>query len=117
MFVHVYQNIDNNKAEWVTTDMFDADENNKIVEHWDVIAAYKEANETVSGNDMILGEFVLKDFDKTEINKACIRSFLVDVFQNKNNDALSKYVSKNEYIQHNANVPNGIEALEQFLDI
>lgn len=52
MFVHVYH-IDNNKEEWVTKDMFDTDEKNKIVEHWDVIAAYKEANETISGNDMI----------------------------------------------------------------
>lgn len=33
--------------------MFDTDEKNKIVEHWDVITAYKEANETISGNDMI----------------------------------------------------------------
>lgn len=59
---------------------------------------------------------MLNDLDKADANKAIIRSFLVNVFQNKNHDALSKYVPKNEYIQHNANVPNGIEALEQFLD-
>ena len=67
VFVHVYQDIDNGAAKWITTDLFDTDENDKLIEHWDVISAYKEANETVSGNDMILGDFKIKD-----------SSFLVD---------------------------------------
>ena len=115
VFVHVYQDIDNGAAKWVTTDMFDTDENDKLIEHWDVIAAYKEADETVSGNDMVLGGFELKDLDKTEENKALIRSFIVDVFQNANHDAVEKYVSTEKYIQHNPNVPNGIDAVKQFL--
>jgi len=115
VFVHAYQNIDNGTAKWITTDMFDTDENDKIVEHWDVISAYKEPSETVSGNDMILGEFELKDLDKTEENKALVRLFITDVFQNKNHKALDKYVSRDKYIQHNPNVPNGFEAIEQFL--
>jgi len=115
VFVHVYQDIDKGSAKWITTDMFDTDENDKLVEHWDVISAYKEANETISGNDMVLGKFELKDLDKTEENKALIRSFLVDVFQNGNHDALEKYVSTEKYIQHNPNVPDGIEAVKHFL--
>jgi len=115
VFVQVYQDIDNGAAKWVTTDLFDTDENNKLIEHWDVIAAYKEASETVSGNDMILGEFEIKDLDKTEENKALVRSFLVDVFQNANHGALEKYMSTETYIQHNPNVPDGIEAVKQFL--
>lgn len=117
VFVHVYQDIDNGTAKWITSDLFDTDNNDKIIEHWDVISAYKEAKETVSGNDMILGEFEIKDLDKTEENKALVRSFLVDVFQNKNHDALEKYVSTEKYIQHNPNEPNGIETLKQFLGI
>lgn len=115
VFVHVYQDIDNGTAKWITTDMFDTDDNDKIVEHWDVIAAYTEASDTVSGNDPILGDFELKDLDKTEANKAIVRSFLVDVFQNKNHDRVADYISTDNYIQHHPNVPNGIDGVKQFL--
>ncbi len=115
VFAHVYQDIDNGSAKWVTTDLFDTDENDKIIEHWDVIAAYKEPGEAVSGNDMILGDFELKDPDKTEKNKALIRSFLVDIFQNGNHDKVGNYISSEKYIQHNPAIPNGIEAIKQFL--
>ena len=108
VFVHAYQDIDNGTAKWITTDMFDTDANHKIIEHWDVIAAYREPHETVSGNDMILGDFELQDLDKTEENKALIRNFLVDVMQNKNHAALDKYVSSQKYIQHNPEVEDGL---------
>lgn len=115
VFVHVYQDIDNGSAKWVTADLFDTDENDKLVEHWDVIAAYKEPHETVSGNDMVLGDFEIKDIDKTEENKALVRSFFVDVFQNGNHSAVEKYVSAEKYVQHNPHVPDGIKAVKQFL--
>ena len=115
VFLHVYQNIDNGSAQWVTTDMFDTDASDKIVEHWDVIAPYVEVDKTASGNDMVLGQFELKDLDKTDENKALVRSFIVDVFQNKNHTALDQYISSEKYIQHNPYFPNGIEAVRQFL--
>jgi predicted SnoaL-like aldol condensation-catalyzing enzyme len=114
-FVHVFQNIDNGTAKWITTDLFNFDANDKIVEHWDVIAAYQEPQDTVSGNDMVLGEFDLTDLDKTEANKATVRLFMTDVFQNKNYAALDQYISSEQYIQHNPNMPNGIAAVRQFL--
>lgn len=115
VFVHAYQDIDNGAAKWVTADMFDTDENDRLIEHWDVIAPYREAGDTASGNDMVLGDFAIKDLDKTEANKALVRSFFVDVFQNKNHAALDKYVSTEKYIQHSPNVPDGYAAVEQFL--
>ncbi|MGB0891959.1 MAG: nuclear transport factor 2 family protein, partial [Flavobacteriaceae bacterium] len=68
VFVHVYQDIDNGSAKWITTDMFDTDENDKLVEHWDVIAAYQEPEKNVGGTDQVLGDFEIKDLDKTEEN-------------------------------------------------
>ncbi len=115
VFVHVYQDIDNGKAKWVTADMFDTDENDKMIEHWDVIAAYTEVEDTVSGNDVVLGDFELKDLGKTEANKILVRNFITEVFQNGNHEAIEKYVSTEKYIQHNPNVPNGIDALKDFL--
>jgi len=115
VFAHVYQDIDNGSAKWVTADLFDTDDNDKIIEHWDVISAYQEASSTASGNDMILGDFEIKDQDKTEENKALIRSYLVDVFQNGNLDKLKFYVSSDKFINHSPNMPNGINALKSFL--
>lgn len=115
VFVHAYQDIDNGKAKWVTTDLFDTDKQDKIIEHWDVISAYQDPSTTASGNDMILGDFELKDLDKTEANKILVRNFLTDVFQNKNHDALEKYISTAQYIQHNTTLSNGIEALKELL--
>ncbi len=115
VFLHVYQDIDNGTAKWVTTDMFNTDANDKIVEHWDVIAAYVEPENSVAGNDMVLGDFVIKDLDKTEQNKAAVRSLIVDVFQNGNHANVANYISEAQYIQHNPSVPNGIEAVRQLL--
>ncbi len=115
VFVQVFQDIDNGEAKWITTDMFDTDDNDKLIEHWDVISPYKEISESVNGNDMILGGFELKDLDKTEENKAVVRSFFVDIFQNRNHKDLGKYISTEKYIQHNPNVPDGFEAVQVFL--
>lgn len=115
VFVHVYQDIDNGAAKWITTDMFDTDENDKLVEHWDVIAAYREPEKNVGGTDQVLGDFEIKDLDKTQENKALVRSFITEVFQNGNHDKVSEYISTEEYINRNPNVPNGIETVKQFL--
>ncbi|MDD7914037.1 nuclear transport factor 2 family protein [Polaribacter ponticola] len=115
VFVHVYQDIDNGAAKWITTDMFDTDENDKLVEHWDVIAAYQEPEKNVGGTDQVLGDFEIKDLDKTQENKALVRSFITEVFQNGKHDKIADYISTEEYINRNPNVPNGIDTVKQFL--
>lgn len=115
VFVHVYQDIDHGTAKWVTTDMFDTDENDKLIEHWDVISPYQEAHKNIGNTDMIFGDFEIKDLDKTEENKALIRSFLVDVFQNGNFKNIANYISSENYINRNPNIANGIEAVKHFL--
>ena len=115
VFLHVFQDIDSGKAKWITADMFDTDDDHKLIEHWDVISAYQDQQESASGNDVIFGSFDIKDIDKTEVNKALIRSFIVDVFQNKNYDALGTYISKDHYVQHNANIPDGFLGLQEYL--
>ena len=34
VFVHVYQDLDKGKARWVTTDLFETDSDDKIIEPW-----------------------------------------------------------------------------------
>lgn len=116
VFLHVYQDLNDGAAKWVTMDLFDTNtDDHKIVEHWDVISPYKKPNETASGNDVIFGEFKIKDKEKTEENKALVRRFFVDVMQNKNHEKVGEYISSEKYIQHNPTIPNGIGAVKDFL--
>lgn len=55
----VYQSLNDGEAEWVTSDFFDTDENDKIIEHWDVISKY--APKTPSGHTSIHGPTEITD--------------------------------------------------------
>ena len=109
VFVHVYQSLNNGEAKWVTADFFDTDKNDKIIEHWDVIQAYKE--NTVSRRTMVDGPTEIEDLDKTEANKEHIRKFVADVLMGRNLDNITKYVSTEQYDQHNPEIGDGIKGL------
>jgi len=113
VFVHVYQDINNGEARWVTTDLFDTDENDLIIEHWDVIAPF--VDETVSGHTQIDGPTEIEDLDKTESNKAIVSEFLDEVLVKGNAEKVTDYVSTETYIQHNPQVGDGLEGLGAFL--
>jgi predicted SnoaL-like aldol condensation-catalyzing enzyme len=55
VFVHVHQSLNDGASEWITMDFFDTDENDRIVEHWDVIvpslsfAPHKDASVGMGG--------------------------------------------------------------------
>jgi len=113
VFVHVYQDINNGEARWVTTDLFDTDENDLIIEHWDVIAPC--VDETVSGHTQIDGPTEIEDLDKTESNKAIVSEFLEEILVRGNAAKVTDYVSTETYIQHNPQVGDGLEGLGAFL--
>ena len=113
VFVQVYQDLNNGEARWLTTDMFDTDTNDKIVEHWDVIAAVTD--DSVNGHTQIDGPIDITDEDKTEQNKALVASFVDDVLVNHRVDKIAYYVSAEKYVQHNPTVPDGIEAFRDFM--
>ncbi|MEM7346042.1 MAG: nuclear transport factor 2 family protein [Chloroflexota bacterium] len=107
VFLHVYQSLNDGETEWVTTDFFDTDEKGKIIEHWDVIAPY--AAQTPSGHTSVDGPTEVTDLDKTEANKVLIRNLVQDVMMDKNPHNIDKYISSETYIQHNAEVADGLE--------
>ena len=113
VFVQAYQDINNGEAKWVTTDLFDTDENDKIVEHWDVISAVEETS--VSGRSQLDGPTEIEDLDKTDANKQLVTSFLRDVLQDGNLDKIEQYVSADHYAQHNPQVADGIDGLRAFV--
>ncbi len=113
VFLHVYQDLNNGGARWVTADLFDTDDNDRMIEHWDVIQEYVEA--TASGRTMIDGATEIRDLDQTETNKEIVGAFVRDVLQGAAPDKLTHYVSSDRYLQHSPNVEDGIEGLARIL--
>ena len=108
VFLHVYQSLNNGEAEWVTTDFFDTDQDDKIIEHWDVIASY--ASITPSGHTSIDGPTEIMDLDKTEANKELVRNLIRDgLMRGGNPRRIREYISPEKYIQHNKEVADGVE--------
>ena len=107
VFLHVFQSLNDGEAEWVTTDFFDTDEEGKIIEHWDVISAY--APQTPSDHTSIDGPTEITDLDKTEKNKEIIQNLIRDVLIGEKPENINNYISSEQYIQHNTEVPDGLE--------
>lgn len=112
VFLQAYQSLNNGEAKWVTTDFFDTDANDKIVEHWDVIAEY--CDQTPSGHTSVDGPTEVKDLDKTEENKALVLNLIKDALMEGGDPTnLDRYISKDQYIQHNKEVADGLEHFQQ----
>lgn len=111
LFVHAYQSLNNGEAEWVTLDFFDTDDDDRIVEHWDVIAAY--SRETPSGHTSTDGPTEVTDITRTDANKTLVRRFIEDVLMGQGDPGnIDHYISEDQYIQHNKDVADGLEAFK-----
>ena len=102
VFVHVAQKLGGGEAEWVTMDLFDTDAEEKLVEHWDVIAALESPRQIDGPRDATR-------FAATETNKALVRRFLVEVYQNGLVDRIADFVAP-DLVQHELGVADGREA-------
>lgn len=100
-------------GEQVAFDIFRFDENGKIAEHWDNLAALAEANP--SGHTQIDGTMEVKDLDKTEENRALVKNFLYDVMQGNNLEKTPEYFDGDTYIQHNTGIADGVSGLNTAL--
>lgn len=106
VFLHAYQSLNDGETEWVTTDFFDTDKNDKIIEHWDVISEY--APQTPSGHTSVDGQTEITDLEKTEANKKLVRDLIHDVLISEAPASIDNYISSQTYIQHNKDVPDGL---------
>ncbi|NND02522.1 MAG: hypothetical protein HKN91_07025 [Acidimicrobiia bacterium] len=113
VFVHALQNLNNGEAMWVTGDFFDTDANDKMIEHWDVIAEY--AATTPSGHTSTDGATEVTDLDKTEVNKSLVRAMIEDLLMPGGNPANGAAYIAQDYIQHNGEVPDGLEPFQTLL--
>lgn len=112
VWVHVAQSLNGGAAKWITMDMFDTDDQDRIIEHWDVITEW--VDETVSGHSQIDGPTEVTDLDKTEENRATIERFLDEILIGGGQN-FTDYISTETYIQHNPQVGDGLEGFGAFV--
>ncbi|MBX2867514.1 MAG: hypothetical protein KTR18_02495 [Acidiferrobacterales bacterium] len=113
VFCHAYQSLNDGESQWVTMDLFDTDENDKIIEHWDVIAAYQDQN--ISGQNMVDGESEVSDLSATESNKQLIKEFTKQVLIERRYQILSDFVVE-DLIEHHPQVANSKLGLQKALE-
>jgi len=96
-------------GEQVAFDIFRFDEDGKIAEHWDNLAAKADPNP--SGHTQIDGYDSLEDLDKTEANRELVKNFLHDVMQGKAPEKTPSYFDGDTYTQHNTGIADGLSGL------
>jgi len=87
-------------------------EDGLIVEHWDNLEL-KPSNPNLSGHTMLSGTTQVSDLEKTEENRELIRLFINEVLVNKQLKRLNHYIDSKNYIEHNKDMSDGIEALRK----
>ena len=112
VFCHVSQSLNGGEARWVTTDLFDTDEDDKIVEHWDVIEAWRP--DAADGRSQVGGPAEIRDLERTEENKGRVRAFVEQVLMEGHHAAMDSFVAGG-LIQHDLALANGAQAWAQDL--
>lgn len=95
--------------EMVAFDIIRVDKKGKVAEHWDAMTVL--VKETASGRSQIDGPTKVEDLDKTETNKALARALVEDVLMGKNPSNITKYISDEEYHQHNPKIKDGLSGI------
>ncbi len=82
-------------------------ENGLIVEHWDNMLEVQPPNP--SGRTQTDGTADITDKEKTLVNKATAKAFIVEVLLEGQMDKLTTYINPNKYLQHNPAVADGLD--------
>ncbi|QHW01170.1 hypothetical protein GJR95_04015 [Spirosoma endbachense] len=90
-------------------------ENGQIVEHWDNLQE-KPTTANPSGHTMLDGPTQAADADKTETNKALVKSFVDDILVNGRMEKLTGYFNGDSYSQHNPQIGDGLSGLGAALE-
>ncbi|MEM6988973.1 MAG: nuclear transport factor 2 family protein [Myxococcota bacterium] len=110
VFLHVLQNLNNGEWRYVTADIFDTDDDSKLIEHWDIIAEMQA--KTASGRTELDGPTEPKDLDQTQANKQLVRRFIDEVLVPRDLDRLSEFLAA-DVAQHNPGIADGLEAFRE----
>jgi predicted SnoaL-like aldol condensation-catalyzing enzyme len=114
VFLHAMQTLNGGESRWVTADIFDTDDQGRMIEHWDIIGEW--VDDTVSGHTQVDGPTEPIDLDRTAENKALVTGFVNDVLKAGKFDKLTDYISTETFIQHNPQVGDGLDGLGAFVN-
>ncbi|MBI0400046.1 nuclear transport factor 2 family protein [Cyclobacterium marinum] len=89
-------------------------ENGKIVEHWDNFSDLAPANP--SNRSQTDGVIKIKNYDKTEENKALIKDFVNTVLIGGEFDKLPQYFDGDNYIQYNSMIGDGLSGFGKAIE-
>ncbi len=89
-------------------------EKGMVAEHWDNITPKVE--ETASGRSQTDGSTEITDLDKTDLNKTIVENFVTDVLLGKAPENITRYISEQQYDQHNPMVKDGLDGLAEAIE-
>ncbi|MGI9613383.1 MAG: nuclear transport factor 2 family protein [Acidimicrobiales bacterium] len=108
VFVHAHQILGGGDVQWVTMDWFRFDDDDKIVEHWDVIAPHTATNP--SGRSSVDGPTEVSDEGQEPVNAELVTEAIRNLLMAGGDREAGLDVISDDYIQHNAEVGDGREA-------
>ncbi|MEL7298207.1 MAG: polyketide cyclase, partial [Pseudomonadota bacterium] len=112
VFCSAYQSLNGGGAQWVTTDLFYADTDGLILEHWDTIAEYIPV--TPSGNDMVGGNRSVDDSADVANTRSLVLEYTKQVLQARDLAKLPDFVAE-DLIQHAGTIQSGRVGLGDWL--
>ena len=113
-FLHAIQYLNGGELRFVTADIFDTDDNGRLIEHWDMITEW--SSDTVSGHTQVDGSTEPTVLDQTDQNKALVERFLTAVLMNGEWDKASDYISTETFVQHNPAIGDGLDGLLAYVE-
>ena len=87
-------------------------EGDQAVEHWDNIQSRKGPNH--AGHTMVDGPTEAIDLNRTESNRALVKSFIEEALISRHVDKLGTYVDSG-YCEHNPKLDDGVETLRSIM--
>jgi sulfate permease, SulP family len=106
VFLHVFLSLNDGESEWVTTNFFDTDPDDRVIEHWDVVAPYPGRIE--SGRTAIDGPTECSDLDRTDENKAIVRKMIKKVLMPGGKPSRVDRYFSDTYVRHNEELADGV---------
>lgn len=113
VFVHAHQRLNGGDVQWVTMDWFRFDDDDRIVEHWDVIVPFNPANP--SGRSSVDGPTDVADEGQGSANAELVTSTIRHLLMPGGDRQVGLSAIAEDYIQHNPEVGDGREQLAALL--